>query len=70
MHQRRRTLLVTLVTDREERGSDPIDNGRAADAEVLPAPHPLKRQMADLMGRLDADSRFQAGVRAARCGWL
>ena len=44
--------------------------GRAADAEVLPAPHPLKSQMADLMGRLDADSRFQAGVRAARRGWL
>jgi hypothetical protein len=44
--------------------------GPAADAEVLPAPHPLKRQMADLMGRLHADSRFQAGVRAARRGWL
>ncbi|MFJ1792877.1 helix-turn-helix transcriptional regulator [Kitasatospora griseola] len=30
----------------------------------------VKRQMADLMARLDADSRFQAGVRAAHRGWL
>ncbi|MGW4380587.1 LuxR C-terminal-related transcriptional regulator [Kitasatospora sp. NPDC004531] len=30
----------------------------------------VKRQMADLMARLGADSRFQAGVRAARRGWL
>ncbi len=30
----------------------------------------VKRQMADLMARLNAESRFQAGVRAAHRGWL
>ncbi|MEU1289953.1 LuxR C-terminal-related transcriptional regulator [Kitasatospora sp. NPDC005856] len=30
----------------------------------------VKRQMADLMARLGAESRFQAGVRAAHRGWL
>ncbi|MFC4105739.1 helix-turn-helix transcriptional regulator [Micromonospora zhanjiangensis] len=30
----------------------------------------VARIVADLMERLDADSRFQAGVRAARLGWL
>jgi DNA-binding CsgD family transcriptional regulator len=30
----------------------------------------VRRMMADLMNRLDAHSRFEAGVRAARCGWL
>jgi DNA-binding CsgD family transcriptional regulator len=30
----------------------------------------VRRMMADLMARLDATSRFQAGVNAARRGWL
>lgn len=30
----------------------------------------VRRMMADLMGRLDARSRFEAGVRAAQRGWL
>lgn len=30
----------------------------------------VRRMMADLMGRLDSASRFQAGMRAAAMGWL
>ncbi|WP_078094724.1 helix-turn-helix domain-containing protein [Streptomyces sp. fd1-xmd] len=30
----------------------------------------VRRIMADLMTRLEARSRFEAGVRAAECGWL
>lgn len=30
----------------------------------------VRRQIADLMRRLEAESRFQAGIRAAHLGWL
>ncbi|TWF82761.1 helix-turn-helix domain-containing protein [Kitasatospora viridis] len=30
----------------------------------------VRRIMADLMARLDADSRFEAGIKAAKNGWL
>ncbi|MGW0121105.1 helix-turn-helix transcriptional regulator [Streptomyces sp. NPDC003327] len=30
----------------------------------------VRRQMAGLMERLNATSRFEAGLKAARCGWL
>jgi DNA-binding NarL/FixJ family response regulator len=29
-----------------------------------------RRMMADLMARLDASSRFEAGLKAVKCGWL
>src|SRR4051812_41962690 len=51
MHQRRRTLTVTLVADREERGSGPVDNDRSEQNDGLAGVEPAQgREVADLGG--------------------
>ncbi|MFD8480473.1 LuxR C-terminal-related transcriptional regulator [Kitasatospora sp. NPDC059673] len=56
-----RTLLELAAADHTD---------EAAARKLGISARTVKRQMADLMARLDADSRFQAGVRAAHRGWL
>lgn len=49
--------------------SDGVSDDRAA-ARLHMSRRTFARRVADMMRRLDANTRFQAGVRAARRGWI
>ncbi|WP_234431987.1 helix-turn-helix transcriptional regulator [Streptomyces sp. NRRL S-241] len=75
---------VPLGADRRQRSEDGITAGERRLLKLLAAGmtdeavgkrlgvslHTVRRQMSALMERLDATSRFEAGLKAAQRGWL
>ena len=61
LSEQERALLKLLAEGRTD---------EAAAARLGISARTARRMMADLMERLEACSRFEAGLKAARCGWL